>query len=52
MARIRFEQYYLKKINNNMRKCSKCRQNFDDENYVIGFKLIVLKRVQNCKMIT
>ena len=44
MARIRFEQYYLKKINNNMRKCNKCRQNFDDENYVIGFKLIVLKR--------
>lgn len=41
---LEFEQYYLKKRNNNMRKCNKCRQNFDDENYVIGFKLIVLKR--------
>ena len=27
-----------------MRKCNKCGQNFDDENYVIAFKLIVLKR--------
>ena len=41
---LEFEQFYLKRKNNYMKKCNKCRQNFGPENYVIAFKLIVPKR--------
>ena len=40
---LKFEQFYLKRKNNYMKKCNKCRQNFDGENYVIAFKLMVPK---------
>ena len=41
---LEFDQFYLKRKNNYMRKCNKCRQNFDGENYVIAFKLMVPRR--------
>ena len=41
---LKFDQFYLKRKNNYMRKCNKCRQNFDGENYVIAFKLMVPRR--------
>ena len=41
---LEFEQFYLKRKNNYMKKCNRYRQNFDGENYVIAFKLMVPKR--------
>ena len=41
---LEFEQFYLKRKNNYMRKCIKCRQNFDGENYVIEFNVMVPSR--------
>ena len=41
---LKFEQFYQKRKNNYMKKCNICRQNFDGENYVIAFKLMVPKR--------
>ena len=41
---LEFEQFYLQRKYNYMKKCNKCRQNFDGENYVIAFKLMVPKR--------
>lgn len=36
-----FEQFNLKGKNNYIRKCNKCKQNFDGENYVIAVDLMV-----------
>lgn len=38
---LEFEQFNLKGKNNYIRKCNKCKQNFDGENYVIALDLMV-----------
>ena len=41
---LKFDKFHLKKKNNYMRKCNQCRQNFEEESYVIAFKLMVPRR--------